>query len=412
MSYDLFARAYYSPDENRDRDAGGCNNDASEISRHRKGSSGNRRHWCVGAESPYLRYNQDGSGHNPCQGHTNTRIIGGGVDGRGNQQSYPGYSENFSSAPVALTCKTKPNYIPSQLVEWSTDNHMQTAGANDTSTGTWKNLWKQIIFGITTQAGSNPNGFCGDVNNLPTVVHQNGSTCYSLIGDALEQKQRGIEYCQKNPSDSKCKCINVARSDFLNYCQNNPSLPGCDEINAAVASYEKVGVLRTATSLMGNQDCLVPGICSGDIYQPNSQVPTCQNQVAICNQLQNLTVKQMAEAANLKAFQTCDIDFYSNQVTPSGTPSGTPSVSETSGAPSGAPSGTPSPPPSPPPSPDDIKEARLGAFGPFIPVSLNDLKTDTSKQISFIISVLCFIALLIVAFTPNKKGGFVGRFRY
>jgi hypothetical protein len=285
-------------------------------------------------------------------------------------------------------------------------------------------VYEQLLFGNHNLGTVNYNstGFCENAANLETVVDNNGDTCYkkllSKVNDAT-LKQAGIDYCASNPSDPKCKCINVARSDFLTFCASNPTLPGCDQINTAVASYENVGVLRTATSLMGNQDCLVPGICSGaEDFKPSTIPATCQNQIGICDQVQNIDVGRINEAAELDAFQSCNIEFQA--------------LREQNESQSGSPSGIPSNIPTGAPTPtyeegslastlDGIRSGLPESLQAYVPVTVDELKTDQSKQIGVggtifmsVLSVMCvMILLLLLSSSSNGSGGrsFPSRFR-
>jgi len=104
--------------------------------------------------------------------------------------------------------------------------------------------------------------------------------------------------------------LNVAGSTFLRDCKANPSWAGCNEVNAGIKSFEDAG-LKSATGLFGNADCIVPGICSGDVYKPLSNVPACANKNAICNQVMKL--ENVKAFAGVKATQGCNINFEAEQ---------------------------------------------------------------------------------------------------
>jgi len=301
---DLFTAAYIKG-EDRDRDASNCDDDHT-LSRARKGRSGSRRHWCVRDNSDNLKYREDGGGHNPCRGF-DVRFIGGGMDGNGNWRDYPGKSNNYKNAPFALKCQGV--YLSdSALRSWSGNDQMLTAGAKDNN-GRWKSLYDQTVYGIQTASGRT-NGYCADINNLNKVIHNNGSTCFSIIQDEAKKKSEGLRYCQNNPRDPKCKCINVSGSGFIARCKSNSSLPGCGEIIKGLADFQKIGV-DTATGLYGNPDCIVPGICSGDVFPPLSPVPPCGNKIAICNQI--LKMDNITAAAGINSAQHCNINFAAEQ---------------------------------------------------------------------------------------------------
>lgn len=301
----VYARVYYAPQDARDFDAGGC--PGGTISRNRKGRSGSRRHWCIRADSGNLRYDSSGSGHNPCRGLGGASLIGGGVNGGGGQNDFTGRSRNFSNAPAALKC-TNVNVTDGNLRSWSGSDHMLRGGAIDDS-GTFKSLYTQTLFGISTSAGGT-RGYCSELSNLNKVVHRDGKTCYDMLSNAVQQKAQGIQFCKQNPRDPKCKCINVAGAGFIDYCKKNPTLPGCNEVVKGISDFEKAG-LKSATGLFGNADCIVPNVCSGDVFQPLSPVPACANKTAICNQI--LELDNVQAAAGIQAAQACNINFEAEQ---------------------------------------------------------------------------------------------------
>lgn len=296
----------YTEFGNRDRDARSCD-DAHTRSMYRKGSSGDRKHWCVADSSDNLKYREDGGGHNPCKGF-GVRFIGGGVAGSGGWRDYSGKSTNFKDAPFALMCENV-SVSDAKLKSWSGSEQMTTAGAKDSRTGNFKSLYDQAAFGIQTAQGTTV-GYCENINNLTKVVHKDGSTCYDMIKNAVEQKAKGIQFCKTNPKDPRCKCINVSGSNFIENCKNNPTLPGCVELLKGIAEFENVG-LTSATGLFGNADCIVPNICSGNIFEPLSPVPACANKTAICNQI--LDLENVKAAAGIQAAQACNIDFAAEQ---------------------------------------------------------------------------------------------------
>jgi hypothetical protein len=296
----LYSAAYIKG-EDRDRDAGNCD-DAHTLSRARKGRSGKRRHWCVRDSSDNLKYREDGGGHNPCKGW-GVRFIGGGMDGNGNWRDYPGKSTNYKNAPFALRCEGV-DLSDGAIRKWSGNDQMLTGGAVD-NRGGFKSLYDQAVFGIETASGRT-DGYCSDINNLNKQIHNDGSTCFSRIQSEAEKKSKGLLYCQKNPRDSKCKCINVSGSGFIERCKRNTSLPGCSEVIRGIKDFERAG-LKTATGLFGNADCIVPNICSGDVFQPLSGIAACNNKTAICNQV--LKQDNIKAYAGIKSVQACNINF-------------------------------------------------------------------------------------------------------
>jgi ribosomal protein L12E/L44/L45/RPP1/RPP2 len=301
----LWASAYTRGND-RDRDAGGCDN-AHTLSRGRKGRRGRRRHWCISDTSNNLKYRPNGDGHNPCRGVGRPRYVGGGVHAHGYWRNYTGKGRNFRNAPFGLRCEGV-RINDAVLRSWSGNGHILATGVND-SRGGFKNLWDQAVYGVVTDVGST-GGYCQNIAHLNRVIHRNGSTCFDTIKNAAQRKTKGIQFCRRYPRDRRCKCINVAGSGFVDKCKKNPKLPGCNEVVKGIKEFEKAG-LKSATGLFGNADCIVPGVCSGDVFQPLSGVPACANKTAICNQVMNLD--NIKAAAGVKALQGCNINFEAEQ---------------------------------------------------------------------------------------------------
>ena len=348
-----------------------------------------------------IQYAQ-GSNGNPCTGASYIRHINPSENLRGD-------------AKGALGCRFD-NLNGNKLKQLSGDSKLTNSKMTDVN-GQNKSVYEQLLFGARIgQYNNEGKGFCEDVNNLETVVDNNGDTCYKKIvtklGDAVA-KQEAIEYCEGNPTDPKCACINVSGSNFINHCKANPGLPGCREVVANIQAYEALG-LQSATGLFGNADCIVPQICTGGVYEPQTGIPACQNKLAICKQVIGLSAGYIDQAANLNIFQGCDIQFdearaAANQPTPSGTtptPSGT---TPTGTTPTGTtPTGT-TPPGTTPPA--TLYEQLLQQYG---------LSDETGKAVGFgsigsIISSFCIIALVVIMMSSNSNsnsGPVRTRFRY
>jgi len=143
-----------------------------------------------------------------------------------------------------------------------------------------KTMKDQLLFGATMKGGQQTGtGYCLKKEHL--AVKFGNQTCFDLISSRINQataNQKAIEYCvtAAGRKDPKCKCINVAGSTFIRDCRANPSWAGCNEIMPRVNDLQtllKGSNLKEAD--FGNADCIVPGICSGGVYQPLSGVPSC-----------------------------------------------------------------------------------------------------------------------------------------
>ena len=235
---DLYAQTWFSPDGGSNRTVGGCGNDDTEISRHRGGKKGKRRHNCVtstgkkylgqhGNDGDHLRFDAAGTGHNPCKNLNGSKYIGGGRDGRGNQKEFPGRSSNFGNADAALKCKLN-NYTDANLRAWYQTNHMDKTGATGTrgdggGAKKFRTFYEQLLFGIKTEAGTQSLGYCSNTANLMKEV--GGGTCYDKIKSALndvDANTKAREWCKTNRGSDKCKCVNVqdGGTNFINHCKN------------------------------------------------------------------------------------------------------------------------------------------------------------------------------------------------
>ena len=283
-----FNQVWWDDTENRTSDHGHCSHLAGSISRHRKGRRGRRRHWCLLPDTEWVSHKPDGTGSNPCRlaGSSDESWIGGGKDGNGNQTDFTGRSTNFNNANMAIKC-TFNSVNSSKLKEMSRTPSVYDSsgsGAVETNDG-FKSQWEQLVFGITTEAGNNT-GFCEHVNNINKQVHNDGRTCYDVLTDAVTKKARGIQWCDSNPTDSVCACINISKG--VRHCLNNPTHPGCDTL---VAEYNKFpGNAQTEFDTRNfSPKCFAPDVCaqSGQ-YQPMQGADVCSQTIAVCQQDLNM----------------------------------------------------------------------------------------------------------------------------
>ena len=328
---------------------------------------------CAKACGDKVQYAAGKDGH-PCSGANTIRHINP--------------SENLNDgANGAVEC-TWSSIDDNALRDMSDDMKYTNSSMSDKGS-----VYEQLLFGVRLGGyNTEGNGFCEYSNNLHKIVDKNGDTCYDKIitklGDAVA-KQEGIKYCEidENKTDPKCKCINVSGNTFLQDCQNNPTWAGCDEILKGEADFKKLG-LTSASGLYGNADCLSPGICSGDVYSPMTNLPACSNKNAICNQI--LQQDNIKAYAGLNTAQHCNIDFEAEQAKKDESTTITPST----------PSGTPSTP--------------SGGIRDYIPRSVDEFKTDTKKQITVgggLFLMCCCLLIIILLASSGGNGGGGGRFQ-
>jgi len=227
--------AWWSPDDGRNRDAGGCNNNDHEISRHRKGRKGRRRHWCVSANGhcapeqggdcrggDHIRYNSSNQGHNPCKGADAIKYIGvhqGGVES-GQKAT------DFQNSDIGLKCNF--NTINDGVLRGWYNNHLKNhagvKGHRGDGGGSHKfrSVWEQALFGIKTSAGTENWGYC--LNTAHLMKDVGGGTCYDKIKDEISENNANLEarkWCESNRGDIRCKCLNVQEggTNFINHCK-------------------------------------------------------------------------------------------------------------------------------------------------------------------------------------------------
>lgn len=357
-----------------DREAGGCNNNDTEISSQRWGKSGSRRHGCVGSTSDHVRPEPDASGYgNPCTktGANDSRWIGGGVDGRGNQTTFTGRSVNFSDSQAALKCIFN-SISGDKLVELSGNNNALKYGV---TSGAFKNQWEQLVFGVSTDAGNN-DGFCGVLANLPTKIHSDGRTCYDVIQDAATKKARGIQWCNSNETDPRCACRNISQYGTIG-CLERPNLPGCDKVVEGFNKFPAKAVTQfnvktfpplcfTSTSPCGQSDQ----------YLPEKLPDVCRQTIAVCEQ--NISVGDItADKVSIEQKMECKAE--TTQI-PGGSGTGTGTGEEKE-------------------VPISIKDITSNPRS-YIPKSLDDLKTNKKAQVGVAgvagLMMLCLILLLLV----------------
>ena len=311
---DFYASGWFVPGGHRDNDGGGCNGD-TQISRHKKGRSGRRRHHCVNINGNNLREDKSGSGLNPCNGFPTIKKLGGAHEGGGD---YTGKSDVFGGADAGLKCSLNDNQITDAAMRtWSNEPRMLrvvATGKRGDGSGQKKDrtLYEQLLFGISSSVGTQRTGYCTNTANLMKVVSHKNETCYDKIKSAMnagEAEREAREWCKTNRGSDKCKCVNVqdGGTNFINHCKTNPTWAGCPEIVSAFKTFEDAG-LTSASGLFGNSDCLVPGLCDGSgVIMPSSGKPNaCANKLAICDQK---VAADNIQAQNLLIEQGCEINF-------------------------------------------------------------------------------------------------------
>jgi hypothetical protein len=219
------------------------------------------------------------------------------------------------------------------------------------------------------------------------------------------KKARGISYCETNPTENVCACINMSKG--VRHCLANPTHPGCDTL---VAEYNKFpGNAQTEFDTKNfSPKCFAPDICtqSGQ-YQPMSPADPCNQTIAVCQQDLNL-YGDIANQAMINISQSMDCTASSDN---------TPSAGAGSG-----PSTAPSTGPSTGPDDETIEEEfivpkNIHDLKTFIPRSLDGIKTSRRQQtgtgaIVGVVFISCMCLVLIMMMGGGGNGNVKPRQRF
>ena len=323
-----------------------------------------------------LKYSTSG-GHHPCKGLGSSTLIGGGTNSRGNWNNYTGKSEHYDNAEFAFKCSIPDSRVAQNIKAWSTSPHMTTARVKEGSS--YKNLWEQIIKGVRTTS-VNSSAFCEKLENLTTVVHNDGRTCYDMIGEALKKSLR-VQHCANNPNDERCACYNISKHATRGCLENaNKNKPGCKEVVAGFNKYPAAAVTEFDVKNF-ETTCFATGICSRPgQYLPENQPNACNQTIAVCKQEAHLYGDITGGAVTVDQSMDCKAE------------SSAPASSGTGAPPAGAP---------PAGAPPAEEETGINAY---VPKSLDDLKTNRKKQIGVgavggaaILSCLCVLLIILAS---------------
>ena len=339
-----------------------------------------------------LKYSLNG-GHHPCKNLGASTLIGGGTDQNGDWSDYTGKSSNYENAHFAFKCSISDSDVNANIKKWSSDSHMTTARAKDDDGINTRNLWQQIIYGITTPHVTN-NAYCQKLENLSKVVHTDKRTCYDMIDEGTQRSFR-VQHCRNNPTDKKCACYNVATHGTDGCIKDaNKNLPGCSEVKAGYDSFpEEAKTQWDITNF--DTTCFATGICSRDgQYLPESQPNACNQTIAVC-------IQDMDFYGNISEGASVDIDQKMDCEATSGD---APSAGDGGGGGGGGGGGD-----------DGVGEASFADFRSnpkaYIPGSLDDIQNDPKKKTGamgiggLIVLAMMMMILLVVAGSAGGGGG-------
>jgi hypothetical protein len=226
-----------------------------------------------------------------------------------------------------------------------------------------------------------------------------GSACTSTNLGENYYKELAEAYCKTatGKADLWCSCYNVTQG----VCDRDSAAAGCDKKRRGFDKLVEGTPSEFKTQWNGMEGCF-EGVCQGAKYVPENANQNCDRPVQIC--VQDFDFNSISGGSTINA--TCN----QNANGPSGPPSYTPS---------GAPSGTTYPSGSVSEKLDTSFRSKLPeSVRPFIPVSFDEVKTDSNKMIgvgssgfSSIISIVLIIVLLVASSSGGSGGGGPMRFR-
>ena len=246
--------------------------------------------------------------HHPCKGLGKSTFLGVESNSHGHQPSYPGKSEHFDNKRFAFKCDVPNSKMTSvNLKSWSGSSHMNngsSGGYVKDNSGSVRTLWDQLVMGIDVSGKGTGDAFCKKVENLPVVVHNNGTTCYQKIDDSLKVANRKL-YCAQNETDERCACRNISHYGTRRCIDEKSSLPGCNEVKAGFDKYPAKAVTEFNVKTF-TPTCFAQGICSRDgQFLPDNQPDVCSQTIAICKQDVNLYGDITGGAVNVDQTMDC-----------------------------------------------------------------------------------------------------------
>jgi len=244
--YNVFAAGWYSGHTyeqksdpcNRNEDTN-CGADL-ELSRHKPCGGCRTRIYCASACGTTLEYTAGKKG-NPCV-QADTQIYGENTGGQ-----------------TGFMCVYRSSKINSEFLKNLSDDPIATvAGIKDGPT-----VYDQLLIGTQVpnrhNATSVGKGFCEQVDNVATVIHKNGDTCYRYLAKKVNEttaKQKAIDFCKANPNQIKTElCVreNLGKDEYERlagqYCDTEEG--GQDDWCSCYNAYK--GKCLKSTSLAGCQ---------------------------------------------------------------------------------------------------------------------------------------------------------------
>lgn len=280
-------------------------------------------------------------------------------------------------------------------------------------------------------AGKNlAKGFCQEGNNFTTVPTVCSASGLSAVGGQATYNELLKWYCGKGGNIKEARCDALSNTDKNNiseaYCKTatgrsdafctcyNVVNGVCDRHGSAAGCAKKkqtfdklvAGTPVDQRNVWSGMESCFGRVCTGaGKYIPPNTNQNCNKTVNVC--IQDIDIGSMTDS-NIQA--KCDIkssDGPSVSTPPTGSP---PSVSqdELEAAKAAAAAGEPGAEERLKELEDRLKESEENSITAFIPMSLEDLKTNRKKQFgafggvgSFMMMCLCLLLLVVIA----GKGG-------
>ena len=207
--------------------------------------------------------------------------------------------------------------------------------------------------------------------------------------------------------DAWCSCYNVIKG----VCDTDSTAAGCAKKRQTFDKLVEATPEEYKNSWSQMEPCF-GGVCQGNVFQPAGYNSNCDRSIQMC--IQDFDFQSMADSQiNATCNLTSNRDTQPSAGDGGGT-GGTPSYT-----PSGAPSGTTYPTGSTAATLDTSFRSKLPEFlRPYVPVSIDEVKTDSSKQLgvggvgSLFMMCCCLLVIIVLATSGGgESGGRSMRFR-
>jgi hypothetical protein len=197
-------------------------------------------------------------------------------------------------------------------------------------------------------------------------------------------------------TDAWCSCYNVMNG----VCDTDSTAAGCAKKRQTFDKLVEATPEEYKNSWSQMEPCF-GGVCQGNVFQPDGYNANCNRSVQVC--VQDFDFQTIADS---QINATCNLT--SNRDTQPSAGDGTPSYT-----PSGAPSGTTYPTGSTAAKLDTSFRSKLPEFlRPYVPVSVDEVKTDSSKQLGvggvgslFMMCCCCLLVIIVLATSGGNEGG-------